>query len=95
MSDFSWVSPALTCLYFFDVLLYPLFYMELGKYSFTFVPFRAECFNTGMMHSINPKEQEFTPTRENRSSEQGSRSQACWAVLLAQPTTTCETERVI
>ena len=71
MSDFSWVSPALTCLYFFDMLLYPLFYRELGKYSFTFVRFRAECFNTGMMHSINPKEQEFTPTRENRSSEQG------------------------
>lgn len=79
---------------FFDMLLYPLFYLELCKYNFTFVPFGAKCFNTGMIHRTNLKGQELTPIWENRSSEHGSGSQECWVVLLAQTTASCETVRV-
>lgn len=68
--------------------------MELCKYNFTFARFGARCFNTVIIHRTNLKGQKLTPIWENRSSEHGPGYQECWVVLLAQPATSYETERV-
>lgn len=79
------VWPVLICLYFFfffDMLLYPLFCMELCKYNFTLTLFGTRCFNTRLIHRTKLMGQKLTPVWENRSSEHGPGSQEGWVVLL-------------